>query len=75
MQVLMERNDVAEKAKQVRWSVFECHDKLCWCAGVTTEIPVYYQNGEEYILIPTGNIDKIMAEYIVKLHNDNLDKK
>lgn len=57
-----------------RWKTEPCHTKDCWCAIITTEKPVFWEQSpeEEAYIAPSGSIPKEIAEHIVKIHNNNL---
>ena len=57
-----------------RWKVEECDTKDCWCAIITTEEPVFWEQSpeEEAYISPSGSIPKEVAEHIVELHNEEL---
>ena len=61
------------------WKVVECTDKDCWCGIVGLVEPALNPWGSEYspyqlddYIISNGSINKMTAEYIVKLHNDSI---
>lgn len=63
---------------KVPWKSSTCHvGEMCWCRTIIAETPIMYQDiksnlDDEYYIIGDASIDKKLAEYIVKLHNDNL---
>lgn len=62
-----------EFIKDKRWKVSDCFSgKDCWCRPITIEDEV----GDEDIdfVIKSAAISKYEAEYIVQLHNENLEK-
>lgn len=61
---------------QVKWKVSTCTSgESCWCRTVAPETPIIYDDIEELFIIGMGTVHKEIAEYIVKLHNDNLNNK
>ncbi len=62
-----------EIAKQQLWKVNECSTGAeCWCRIITTEEPIYTNDDEQLNITGWGSISKEFAEYIVKIHNENL---
>lgn len=72
----------------VPWKVAECFSGPdCWCRRIVPIDPILYNDEyenfgktlvstetEEYEVIPDAAIDQKTAEYIVKLHNEHLDR-
>ena len=64
----------------VPWKATECFSGPdCWCRIIVPIEPIYYTNPEsdnqyEYAIVDAGALDQITAEYIVKLHNEHIDK-
>lgn len=69
----------AEKSLQVPWKLDTCSQgETCWCRVVKPVEPILYMDGEdqeEYWLVPSGQLDKRLAEYLVELHNEKLKSK
>lgn len=67
----------SEKSFQVPWKLDLCSQgETCWCRIVKPVEPIIYMDGqdqEEYWLVPSGQLDKRLAEYLVKLHNDTFN--
>ena len=65
-----------EKSFQVPWKLDLCSQgEICWCRIVKPVEPILYMDGEyqeEYLLAPSGHLDKRLAEYLVELHNEKL---
>jgi hypothetical protein len=73
-----------EQAKElsflVEWKVAECFSgPQCWCRRIVPVDPIllytYTESSdyeEEYEIVGDAAIDQKTAEYIVKLHNENL---
>jgi hypothetical protein len=68
------------------WKAVTCSQgESCWCRIIKTVEPIEYQvnKSEEdeirfYLIsevVPMGAIDSEFAEYVVKLHNESLEKK
>jgi len=68
------------------WKTVTCSQgESCWCRIIETVEPIEYQvnkseeNEDTFELIsnviPMGSIDKNVAEYVVNLHNNFLEKK
>ena len=77
-------NDNAEQLNY-KWEVKSCFSgEDCWCRIIETVnknlfFKRKYSDDEEYEQLATGVIDsgainKKLADYIVKLHNENLNK-
>jgi hypothetical protein len=79
-----------KKAKQELyrrpWKAVTCSQgESCWCRIIETVEPIEYQvnkSEEDEIrfdliseVVPMGAIDAEFAEYVVKLHNESLEKK
>ena len=72
----------------VKWKVTECFSgPQCWCRRIVPVDPILYNDEyenfgktlvstetEEYEIIPDAAIDQKTAEYIVRLHNDKIEK-
>lgn len=74
-----------EQAKElsflVPWKVAECFSgPQCWCRRIVPVEPILYtytrssDYEEEYEIVGDAAIDQKTAEYIVKLHNEHLDR-
>jgi hypothetical protein len=83
MNKIFENYDEAQKYSfTVPWKLDLCNSgETCWCRIILPSEKILYKNkvGDtervdefEYI-IPDGSIDKETAEYIVDLHNDEVD--
>ena len=46
----------------------------CWCRMVVPETEILDEIGLPIHVIKSASIDKELAEYIVKMHNNNLKK-
>lgn len=72
----------------VPWKTMECFSgPQCWCRRIVPVDPISYNDEvenfgktlvstetEDYEIIPDAAIDQQTAEYIVKLHNEHLDR-
>ena len=64
----------------VKWKTAECFSgPECWCRIIVPIEPIYYTNPEsdnryEYSVVDAGALDQQTAEYIVRLHNEHLDR-
>ena len=75
-------NEAHKYSFTVPWKLDLCNSgETCWCRIILPSEKILYKNkvGDtervdefEYI-IPDGSIDKETAEYIVDLHNDEVD--
>lgn len=75
----MTYEEARKKALSVKWKINECFSgEGCWCRLIEPEEPIIYNtNGEieeTYAIAHSGCIEKDIAEYLVKLHNDSLEK-
>lgn len=66
---------------QVPWKAMECFSgPECWCRIIVPVEPIYYNHPEspdtqrEFDIVDAGALDQETAEYIVKLHNEHLDR-
>jgi|LakMenEpi03Aug12_release.lakeMendotaPanAssembly.Ray.scaffolds.fasta_scaffold652304_2 hypothetical protein len=55
------------------WKRVKCTQETCWCAGITTEQPVEFEDDELYV-VRTGSMYKEVADHIIKIHNETLIK-
>lgn len=61
------------KAFNSEWKSSVCSQgEECWCRIIEPLNKIEYDNGEEIYIVGSGSISKEFAEYIVKLHNNNL---
>ena len=69
-------NNVHDSILNIKWKTEPCHSgESCWCRKIVPVEPIYLGDfKEEYEIASYGSIAKDLAEHIVKLHNDNLDK-
>ena len=65
----------------VLWKTMECFSGPdCWCRRVVPVDPILYNYTEssdyeeEYEIVGDAAIDQKTAEYIVRLHNDKIEK-
>ncbi len=64
-----------------KWETKKCEriDGDCWCRAIfpKKKLMINYGNDEleEVYIIPSGCVDKDVAEYIVKLHNKELNNE
>lgn len=66
----------------VPWKTMECFSgPECWCRIILPVESIFYSHPEnpednkhEYIIVDAGALDQETAEYLVKLHNTNIDK-
>lgn len=63
-----------QKALKEEWVATPCpQGEECWCRIIEPEKPILYgDNDEEYYIVGSASIPKEEAEYIVKLHNQQL---
>jgi hypothetical protein len=65
----------------VKWKVAECFSgPQCWCRRIVPVEPIVHtynesaEYEEEYEVVGDASIDQKTAEYIVKLHNEHLER-
>lgn len=69
----MNYQDAMKHSLTVRWKTSLCSQgEICWCRMIEPEHKITDKDGEEIYIAPSGSIDKIHAEHIVKLHNESL---
>ena len=66
----------------VPWKAIECFSgPECWCRIIVPVEPIHYNHPDmpdkqhEYDIVDAGSLDQDTAEYIVKLHNERINKK
>lgn len=59
-----------------KWVIDTCSQgEDCWCRTIKTDPPIHFLDGdsvEEYHVVGMASLDRQMAEYIVKLHNNKI---
>jgi hypothetical protein len=84
-QMVFESVDKAiEYSFTIPWKIDVCHvGEECWCRLILPIEPIKYTHtystGEKTevdyeSIIPDGSVDKDTAEYIVKIHNERIEK-
>lgn len=77
----MNYQEAEDKAYKSEWAVVECGSKQaegnCWCRMIEPKTEIRYtsenmEGDQKYYFVPSGAIDKKLAEYIVKLHNEKI---
>jgi len=72
----MNYNEAEEKSLQVEWVTQVCHSgEECWCRMITTKEPLIYDEDEVFYISQSGQLTKEVAEYLVNLHNEKINKK
>ena len=71
----MEEVDYNERLKKLlnsKWYVQPCFTgESCWCRVITTDVN---DDSNDTCVVPSGSINKEIAEYIVALHNKSLEE-
>ena len=68
-------DEAMKKALTVRWKVGLCiSGEKCWCRVIRPEKEIKCTENEDIYIVGQGCITKEHAEYIVKLHNNHLDR-
>ena len=77
----MNYDQAKELSFLVKWKVTECFSgPQCWCRRIVPVDPILYNYTEssdyeeEYEIVGDAAIDQKTAEYIVRLHNDKIEK-
>ena len=81
---MLQFNEAKEKVFKTKWKVATCNEgEKCWCRIIEPVETIEYYNfigdynvdsfNENFYIVPSACMDKQIAEYIVKLHNKNLE--
>ena len=81
---MLQLNEAKEKAFKTKWKITACNEgEKCWCRIIEPVETIEYYNfigdynvdsfSENFYIVPSACMDKQIAEYIVKLHNKNLE--
>ena len=58
----------------VRWKTETCTSgEKCWCRIISPETEILDNDGNEIYIAGSGVLDRIYAEYIVKIHNEHIN--
>lgn len=74
----MTYEEAIQKSFTIKWKVETCHQgESCWCRTINTITPIFFKHKEEwdeeeYYVVGSGELNKEMAEYFVKLHNKQI---
>ena len=69
----MNYKQALKHALKVKWKVSLCNEgKSCWCRIIEPMEDIKHDDNDGIYITKSGSINKEHAEYIVKLHNDNL---
>lgn len=69
----MTYNNLQKLSLKKRWKISLCNQgESCWCRIIEPEEKMVDDSGNEIYIAGSGEISKIYAEHIVKLHNKNL---
>jgi hypothetical protein len=75
----MTYEEAQELSLIVKWKVSTCSQgKECWCRAIVPVVPISYTEdemnvGQEYTVVRPGELDKDLAEHLVRLHNNYID--
>lgn len=76
----MTYEEAQELSLIVKWKVSTCgQGEECWCRTIVPIEPILYSEyqmidtGQEYTVVRPGELSKELAEYLVRLHNNNID--
>jgi len=73
----MTYQEAYKQALEVEWKVEPCFSgEQCWCRLIVPKVPIKFDKDdiEEVCIVSSASINKAMAEYIVKLHNNKINK-
>lgn len=72
----MKYEEAQELLYKTKWKTSCCRQgKQCWCRIIEPVRKIKYDDNSEGLYIAgSGEINKRAAEYIVKLHNEHLDR-
>ena len=74
----MTYEEAIQKSFTIKWKVETCHQgESCWCRTINTITPIFFKHKEkwdeeEYYVVGSGELNKEMAKYFVKLHNKQI---
>jgi len=69
----MTYKEAQEHSLTVKWKTATCNQgEQCWCRAILPEEEILDKDENEIIIAHDACLSKELAEYIVKLHNDNL---
>lgn len=67
--------EAQELSMKVEWKTSTCiSGEQCWCRIIEPKEEIKDSEGNEIDIVGSGCISTIHAEYIVKLHNESLNK-
>ena len=76
----MTYEEAEELSYKTLWKIGICHTgEQCWCRTILPVEPINYIEintdfEQEYYIIGDASVNKELAEYIVKLHNERLER-
>lgn len=72
----MTYQEAITKSLSVRWEVDTCSQgESCWCRTIKPVDPILYEDGdtqEEYQVVRAGELQRKTVEYLVDIHNKNI---
>jgi len=69
----MDYLEAQNKALATKWKVGTCSSgEACWCRTIFPVDKITDDNGEEIFIAGQGEISKVFAEHIVKIHNESI---
>ena len=76
----MTYEEAQEISLQVKWKTSTCGEgEQCWCRTIVPIEPILYSEyemidtGQEYTIVRPGELNKDLAEHLVRLHNNHID--
>ena len=73
----MTYQEAYKKALEVEWKVEPCFSgEQCWCRIIKPKVPIYFDKDdiEEVCIVSSAAMNKAMAERIVELQNNKINK-
>ena len=78
----MNYEEAKQESLKVKWKIDYCQEgEKCWCRTITTETPIIFNDKpeddefkDELYLASSGTLSKEIAEHIVNLQNNHIDK-
>lgn len=76
----MTYEEAQELSLTVKWKTVTCSQgEECWCRTISPEEPILYSEyqmidtEQEYTIVRPGELNKDLAEHLVRLHNNHIN--
>ena len=67
--------EATEFSLTIKWKIGCCTSgEKCWCRIILPDEDIIYDDNEYFYIAGMGVLQKEIAEYIVELHNKNINK-